>query len=192
MNLKEVVSSYSVSQPDFRCVCFSAPLNVLFYESRSKSRSTILQLDCSKSPPVLKNNAKQITTFTIVNEMCYLQHGDEHLLVTAQKDAVCNYNTQTAELKWSQETFLHNEIPAVTVDGVGYVLICNTGLERIKKISVTGEELGIVLRNREKLFQLSKMRWCNRYLTLVYKNFNSQWCVTASVWVLKHTNINFH
>ena len=178
------MSTYSAALQDVRSLCFSAPLNVLFYENRSKSRSTILQLDCSKSPPMLKNNAQQINTFTIVNEMCCVQHGNEHYLVTAQRhknSGVCVYNTQTAELKFSLKTFRPNAIPAVAIDGAGNILVCDSHYEEIYKVSAAGEELGSVLKNREKLFDLIKMQWCSRSsnLALVYKNFAEQWCVTA-------------
>ena len=94
-------------------------------------------------PPILKNVGKEIKTFTAVNDMCYLQHGDEHLLVTAQRHknkGVCIYDSQTAELKWSLNVSWPNAIPAVTIDATGNILVCNSKSEEICKVSATGKK----------------------------------------------------
>ena len=182
--LEEVVSTYSAAQHDIRCLCFSPDLNVLFYEIRLKSRSVIHQLDCSASPATQKNGEKHIETLTVVNEMCYARHEERHLLVTAQRrknSGVCVYDIQTAELRWCLETFRPNAIPSVAIDGAGNILVCDCHSEEVYRISVSRENMGTVLKNPEKLFDVNKMQLCKKSssLVLVYKNAESQWCATT-------------
>ena len=177
-----MVSSYSETRHDFNCVCFSGSLDVLFCENRRTRGSKIQQLDCSKSPLTRKTGTKQIKTDSVVNELCCTQHSDEHLLVTGEENGMlCVYYIKTAELMWRMNCFLPNTIPAVTVDGASNILVCNNRYKEIYKVSTTGEKLGTILKNREWLFELTKMRWCRRSssLTFVYKDFTEQWCVIA-------------
>ena len=160
-------SNYSLT-PHAPGILCQGTVSTLLYEDTTRSPREVQWLDLSDGEPKPAAGKPVIhTQNNDIEDMCFVQYGEESLLVVADTEqGLFAYNTEKDKLEWRVAEYLPGNkrdmtVMGVTTDGRGHLFVVDCDNERIQMFSVSdGQYLGYVVIDARVIRSLKTFpRW---------------------------------